>query len=420
MKTGIVWFRSNCRLYYNPALKQACDECDNIICVYIFDEIQYSEEFNLVSLGPHRQQFIQESLSDLHSQLQIRGNGLIILRGRADERLCKIASYFNDVTLYSQRMPGWYEQRQENKLKGLMTCVFTPIATLIDFAKLPFTLEDLPGSFTSFRKKVEKQFITSKSTSIPEKIPRLKSIEVTPYTIEPSNRKRDYRSALIFHGGTASASKRLDEYIWLTGCLAHYKETRNQLIGANYSSKFSAWLAQGCLSPQSIYKQVKRYEEDVISNESTYWLIFELLWRDYFYLSAVKHGAELFKAGGIKKIEHRGSQDQILFKKWCNGKTGEPFIDANMRELKQTGFMSNRGRQNVASYLIHELALDWRLGARWFEHCLIDYDVASNYGNWNYLAGTGHDPRTQRHFNIEKQTAMYDQDGRFQTLWLKR
>jgi deoxyribodipyrimidine photo-lyase len=91
-----------------------------------------------------------------------------------------------------------------------------------------------------------------------------------------------------------------------------------------------------------------------------------------------------------------------------------------MRELKQTGFMSNRGRQNVASYLIHELALDWRLGARWFEHCLIDYDVASNYGNWNYLAGTGHDPRTQRHFNIEKQTAMYDQDGRFQTLWLKR
>ncbi len=419
MKTGIVWFRSNCRLYDNPALKAACDECDNIICVYIFDEIAHSEKFGLVSIGPFRQQFIHESLTDLDNQLQIRGNALIILRGRADECLSRIASYFNDVTLYSQRMPGWYEQQQENKLNGLMACVFTPVATLIDFEKLPFTLEKLPGSFTSFRKKVEKQFVISRPTSIPKKIPRLKSIEVTPYTIDQSNRKRDSRSAFKFHGGEASASRRLVEYIWNTDCLAHYKETRNQLIGANYSSKFSAWLAQGCLSPQFIYQQVKRYEEKVISNESTYWLIFELLWRDYFYLSAVKHGAELFKAGGIKNIEYRGSQDQTLFNKWCNGTTGEPFIDANMRELKQTGFMSNRGRQNVASYLIHEMALDWRLGARWFEHYLIDYDAASNYGNWNYLAGNGHDPRSQRHFNIEKQAATYDPDGQFQTLWLE-
>ena len=419
MKTGIVWFRSNCRLYDNPALKAACDECDNIICVYIFDEIQHSEKFGLVSIGPFRQQFIHESLTDLDNQLQIRGNALIILRGRADECLSRIASYFNDVTLYSQRMPGWYEQQQENKLNGLMACVFTPVATLIDFEKLPFTLEKLPGSFTSFRKKVEKQFDITRSTGIPEKIPCLESIEVTPYTIDQSNRKRDSRSAFKFHGGEASASRRLDEYIWNTDCLAHYKETRNQLIGANYSSKFSAWLAQGCLSPQFIYQQVKRYEEKVISNESTYWLIFELLWRDYFYLSAVKHGAELFKAGGIKNIEYRGSQDQTLFNKWCNGTTGEPFIDANMRELKQTGFMSNRGRQNVASYLIHEMALDWRLGARWFEHYLIDYDAASNYGNWNYLAGNGHDPRSQRHFNIEKQAATYDPDGQFQTLWLE-
>ncbi|MBT8119435.1 MAG: DASH family cryptochrome [Gammaproteobacteria bacterium] len=419
MKTGIVWFRSNCRLYDNPALMQACEECDNVICVYIFDEIQDTEEFNLVSLGPHRQRFIQESLSDLNHQLQIRGNGLIILRGRADQHLFKIASYFDDVILYSQSMPGWYEQQQENKINERITCVFSPVATLIDFEKLPFLLKDLPGSFTAFRKKVEKQLVTSKSTNIPEKIPRLKPFEATPYSIDQPSRKTDKRCALKFHGGVTAATKRVEEYIWSTHCLAHYKKTRNQLIGANYSSKFSAWLAQGCLSPQLVYQEVKRYEEEVVSNESTYWLIFELLWRDYFYLSAVKHGAALFKAGGIKKIGYRGSQDQIRFKKWCNGMTGVPFIDANMRELKQTGFMSNRGRQNVASYLIHELALDWRLGARWFEHWLIDYDAASNYGNWNYLAGNGHDPRSQRHFNIEKQAAMYDPEGQFQALWLE-
>ena len=419
MKTGIVWFRSNCRLYDNPALKLACDECDNIICVYIFDEIQHAEEFGLVSMGKFRQQFINESLTDLDNQLQIRGNALIILRASADECLSQIASQFTDVTLYSQSMPGWYEQQQENKLNALMTCVFTAVATLIDFEKLPFALENLPGSFTSFRKKVEKQLVISPSTNTPEKIPRLQSVNVTAYNVDQKNSKKDIRSAFKFHGGEASALRRVDEYIWHTDCLAHYKETRNEMIGANYSSKFSAWLAQGNLSPQFIYQQVKRYEQEVTSNQSTYWMIFELLWRDYFYLSAVKHGADLYKAGGIKNIEYRGSQDQRLFKKWCNGTTGEPFIDANMRELKQTGFMSNRGRQNAASYLIHEMALDWRLGARWFEHCLIDYDTASNYGNWNYLAGNGHDPRGQRHFNIQKQAAMYDPDGQFQTLWLQ-
>ena len=420
MKTGIVWFRSNCRLYDNPALKAACDECDNIICVYIFDEIQQAEEFGLVSMGPFRQQFINETLTDLDEQLQIRGNTLIILRASADQALSRIASHFDDVTLYSQRMPGWYEQQQENTLTGLMACVFTPVGTLIDFEKLPFTLEKLPGSFTSFRKKVEKQLVITRSTSIPEEIPRLGSVDFTSHSIDQSSRERDSRSAIEFKGGVTQARQRLDEYIWQTGSLAHYKETRNQLIGTNYSSKFSAWLAQGCLSPQFIYQQVRRYEEEVVSNESTYWLIFELLWRDYFYLSALRHGAELFKAGGIKNIEYRGSQDHTFFKNWCDGTTGEPFIDANMRELKQTGFMSNRGRQNVASYLIHEMALDWRLGARWFEHCLIDYDAASNYGNWNYLAGNGHDPRGQRHFNIQKQAASYDPDGDFQALWLEQ
>jgi len=417
MKTGIVWFRSDCRLYDNQALKQACDECDNVICVYIFDEIQSAEEFGMVSLGPFRRQFIHESLADLDEQLQIRGNALIVLKGTADECLSRVAGCFDDVTLYSQQMPGWYEQQQEQRLQGLMPCVFKPVATLIDAEMLPFPLEQLPGSFTSFRKKVEKQLEISPSTDAPQAVPLMQSIDLASSTIEMTGSKRDPRAAVEFKGGVTAGKRRLENYIWATDSLAHYKETRNQLLGANYSSKFSAWLAQGCLSPQFIYRQVRRYEEEVVSNESTYWLVFELLWRDYFYLSALKHGADLFKAGGIKRIEYRGKHDLALFNDWCNGSTGEPFIDANMRELKYTGFMSNRGRQNVASYLIHELALDWRLGARWFEHCLIDYDAASNYGNWNYLAGNGHDPRGQRYFNIEKQAAMYDPDGQYQALW---
>ena len=101
------------------------------------------------------------------------------------------------------------------------------------------------------------------------------------------------------------------------------------------------------------------------------------------------------------------------FQAWCDGKTGIPFVDANMRELKLSGFMSNRGRQNVASFLVKDLGLDWRLGAEWFESQLLDHDVCSNYGNWNYSAGIGNDPRENRKFNMIKQGLDYDKDGEY-------
>ena len=105
--------------------------------------------------------------------------------------------------------------------------------------------------------------------------------------------------------------------------------------------------------------------------------------------------------------------------RWRTGTTGDDFVDANMRELLFTGFISNRGRQNVASYLVHQLKQDWRKGAAWFESLLIDYDVCSNYGNWMYAAGVGNDPR-DRIFNTRKQASMYDGDGGYRRLWLEQ
>jgi len=100
------------------------------------------------------------------------------------------------------------------------------------------------------------------------------------------------------------------------------------------------------------------------------------------------------------------------------GQTDDQFVNANMNELRMTGWMSNRGRQNVASYLIHQLGLDWRLGARWFEQQLIDYDPCSNYGNWLYLSGFGSDPRPNRIFNVAKQASIYDANQEYRKLWL--
>ena len=111
-------------------------------------------------------------------------------------------------------------------------------------------------------------------------------------------------------------------------------------------------------------------------------------------------------------------KNEAALKSWIEGTTKSEFVNANMIELKETGFMSNRGRQNVASYFCNELQMDWRIGAAYFESQLIDYDVCSNWGNWAYLAGVGNDPRKHRYFNIEKQTKDYDKDGEFRKLWL--
>jgi deoxyribodipyrimidine photo-lyase len=110
--------------------------------------------------------------------------------------------------------------------------------------------------------------------------------------------------------------------------------------------------------------------------------------------------------------------DARAFARWCRGDTGDAFIDAGMRELAQSGELSNRMRQNVASFLLNDLGCDWRAGAAWFEAQLIDYDVYSNTGNWLYLAGKGTDPRGGRRFEPRKQAATYDPDGRYRARWL--
>ena len=131
-----------------------------------------------------------------------------------------------------------------------------------------------------------------------------------------------------------------------------------------------------------------------------------------------KHGNKIFKLEGPMHVKKDLKEDMYLFRIWAEGRTGIPFIDANMIQLNKTGFMSNRGRQNVASFLVHNLKLNWLMGAEYFESLLIDYDPCSNYGNWNYISGVGSDPRENRQFNILSQANKYDYEGQFVKNWI--
>ena len=288
---------------------------------------------------------------------------------------------------------------------------------------IPYQIEKIPRVFTDFRKRVEKE-------SQVRNLVDLKNYTQDKFDVETTNTpglkelgletfENDPRSAFPFKGGATAGKERVDYYLWETKKLQDYKSTRNGLIGTDYSSKLSAWLAIGCLSAREVYHEVQKFESKVVKNQDTYWLIFELLWRDFFMYVSLKHRSKLFALGGILQKEKKWNSDPEVFENWNTGTTGEKFVDANMKELAATGFMSNRGRQNIANFWSMHKNQDWRIGAAYFEHMLIDYDIHSNYGNWMYNSGVGNDPRN-RTFNIQSQASRYDPDDSYQELWLNK
>jgi deoxyribodipyrimidine photo-lyase len=418
-KRAIVWFRNDLRLRDNLVLQQAIGEADEVIPVYCFDP-HYEQTLSNIEqpkTGSWRMKFILESLTDLKAQLDGKGSWLHVAEGKSAETLEKIAELYEAEAIYYGKLVGTEEQSIAQHVEDLeIKTVGINQETLYAFEDVPFELSEMPKVFTPFRKKLEKYASLREEVPEPAQIVSPEQVSFLDVLerrlVEVQDVKMDKRAVLAFQGGETAAWQRLDTYFWETKAIERYKETRNRMLGADYSSKFSAWLAQGCISPVSIYHEIKKYEQERVSNSSTYWLLFELIWRDFFKFAAADEGGNFFAV----------KQDLSLkpgrkFEAWRTGNTGQPFVDGHMRELLYSGFMSNRGRQNVASYLMHELREHWYLGAQWFESRLVDYDVSSNYGNWAYIAGQGHDPRNGRQFNIEKQAEHYDPDGAHYKFW---
>jgi len=420
----LYWFRNDLRLEDNPALQEALESGNDLVPVFVFDERWWqNDSWGFQKTGAFRTQFLLESVADLQRQLKAIGSNLLIRKGHTTAVFQELIEAYDCNAIFAQKEHTSEEITLEEEVAGLLPAGALHLVegfTLSNLSKLPFAISELPDQFTQFRKAVEKQ---GEWRPLAEKVLSIPSADIPESTMPVMadfNQRRpglDLRAALEFKGGSSEARKRLDHYFWDTKRLGVYKKTRNGLIGADYSSKFSPWLANGSISARAIVKEIHKYEEEHGANESTYWLIFELLWRDYFRLVSMKYGNAVFQEKGIKHEEKQWSKDLSLFGTWLEGKTNDAFVNANMRELTKTGWMSNRGRQNVASYLVHDLNIDWRMGAAAFEHFLLDYDPCSNYGNWMYVAGVGNDPRPNRKFNTNRQADMYDPKGAYQQLW---
>jgi deoxyribodipyrimidine photo-lyase len=427
-----LWLRSDLRLDDHVALQCALRRGESVAPVFCLEPWHRARStLGHPRLMAHRARFLIEALADLRANCRARGGELLIVRGRAEERIPAAARAIGaeEVIVHAEACPE--ERTAEARVERALSAHHGRLHrvwghTLVDPDVMPFSPDALPDVFSSFRKAVEESSEVSEPVGAPDALPVPVQLRqgLDPgelptlgelHLVEPI---ADRRAVLEFVGGEAAGARRLHDYVWKGDHLRHYKDTRNGLLGADYSSKLSPWLAQGSLSPRRIWSEVKRYEQERVANESTYWLVFELLWRDFFRFSAAKHGSRSFQVGGLRGVVRTWKRDPSTFETWRLGRTGEAFVDANMREFLHTGFMSNRGRQIVASYLVHELGIDWTWGAAWFESQLLDYDPCSNWGNWAYIAGVGHDPRGGRRFDPVRQAQRHDPHGEYVRLWL--
>ena len=429
-KTILVWFRKDLRIHDNEILAEAVRKGEIVVPVYCFDPRQFeTTSFQTRKTGVIRARFLIECVADLQRSLQKLGADLIIRIGKPEDILPELVSKYGVTEVYHHREVASEETRVsadvENALWRLKINLKHFIGhTLYHKEDLPFPINNIPDVFSLFRKKIERDSAVRKCTespgpfAIPENMEAGELPTLSDLGLDDVDHP-DQRSVMKFKGGETEALKRMHNYFWETDAVKSYKQTRNSLLGADYSSKFSAWIALGCLSPREIYWEIKNYEHERGSSDSTYSLFLQLLWRDYFRFMFKKYGNKFFQKIGFKGVAPEEAENQQdLFELWKEGRTGVPFIDANIRELNSTGFMSNRGRQNVASFLVRNLKVNWMWGASYFEEKLIDYCPANNWGNWAYIAGVGNDPKEYQHFNVLKQAKEFDPNGDYVRLWL--
>lgn len=417
MSNTLYWMTNDLRLDDNPALARAAWS-RKLLMVYCVDSRWFkAHRYHVASMGSHRWRFLQQSLKSLDRALRDLGQHLRVEYGIPRQQLAMLIRQHNISRLVCARQFG----TDEISALSFLAKEFPELkidqvdsSTLFTLDELPASLDSMRSGYTPFRKLAEKA-----SVAQPLYIPP--SLPASP--AQPQNRfpAPDIAPAAAndvspFAGGEPAARQHINSYF--NGELPrHYKQVRNELDGWQNSSKMSAWLNMGCLSPRRLKAELAEYEKQHGSNDSTHWLYVELLWREYFQWLALRAGHKLFSYKGIAGRSPLTCVHPERYQKWCHGTTPFPLVNACMRQLKQTGYLGNRGRQIAASCFVNELGMDWRYGAAWFEHQLIDYDVAVNWGNWQYIAGVGVDPRGVRHFNLDKQTDLYDPQGHYRARW---
>jgi deoxyribodipyrimidine photo-lyase len=417
---GIVWFRRDLRLHDQPALTAACEQCDEVIPLFVFDEpLLQSHEF-----GPACVNFMLGCLENLGSSLVGLGIPLQWRRGEPVEQVVHAASDWKADAVYWNRdyEPGAIER--DRLAQHQLSQLGVTVRTFKDH--VVFEADEVRGvtgeplqRYSAYCTRWWTQWhaMTPAVQPVPTSLAKKKAASLPISRPLPTAGQLGYDLITSWiEPGEQNAQKRLR---WFTqGPIHSYARTRN-LPAMDGSSKLSPHFRFGTLSPHmAIHAALNALAKDGrVSRPDVLTWVDELIWREFFQqvLASFPHVAEEpFRKAAVPPSREPGPERNPLFLAWCEGKTGYPIVDAGMRQLNQTGWMHNRVRMVVASFLIKDLRIDRQSGERYFMQRLIDADVAANNGNWQWCAAIGTDAmRGYRIFNPALQSKKFDPDGTY-------
>ncbi|MBS1524926.1 MAG: DASH family cryptochrome [Bacteroidetes bacterium] len=423
-KTILVWFRNDLRVHDNEILAEALRKADKVLPVYCFDPFYFEQTpAGTLRTGNIRARFLLESVADLRSNLRKLGGDLVVRIGDPADVLPQLAQQYHVSEVYHHREVAYEETEISEAVEAALWKIKLNLKhfighTLYHKEDLPFPIKDIPDSFATFKKKVERDSEVRVCVEMPAQvtvpeiadagsIPTLADLGLT----EPID---DPRADYFYRGGETTALEELGRYI---GGLEPNQSNKSLKHHNDNPSRLSAWISLGCLSQRMVYHEAMKRTNNTHASNSP--LILELLWRDYFRFMFKKHGRQFFRPQGFKDEapEVAPNQDE-LFEHWKNGNTGVPFVDAAMHKLNATGYINNFKRQVVAAFLVGTLKADWTKGALYFAEKLIDYSPASNWGNWAFVAGVANDTRDNRYFTGVKQADDLETESDFINTWL--
>jgi deoxyribodipyrimidine photo-lyase len=404
--SSLLWLRRDLRLGDHPALNAAA-AADRMTVAFCFDDQLLGGRHRS---GP-RTQFMLESLAELRDELKARGSHLFVLNGDPATELRELADrvgatevhFSADVSAFARR-----RQREVKQAMGKINVEVVPHPGLFCADSLrdirtgagdPYTV------FTPFHRNwltQPRRVVLHTPAKLPPpgasrgfgRLPSLDSLGLQSEVAEPMS------------GGERSGREALQRF--LDGGVAGYAEHNDTLTGESVS-RLSPYLHFGCLSPREVETRLGRSDSEQAFRR-------QLCWRD-FYAQVLAHFPRNSREEFQEKF--RGTLNWVdsdtRFDAWCEGQTGYPVVDAAMRQLRREGWMHNRARLIVGSFLTKDLGIDWRLGERWFMRLLLDGDQASNNGNWQWIASVGVDPQppSRRMFNPTLQQQKFDPDGTY-------
>ena len=402
MDTAIVVFTRDLRLHDNPALHQACARARQVVPLFVADPA--------IAAPPNRARFLAESLADLRVSLRERGADLILRRGDPAAAVIRLAAEVQATAVYLADDVSHYAAARRRKLerecgRHRIELTLTPGLTVVPPAELTPAGGGYYRVFTPYWRAWR-----AATWRAPYPVPRAIAMPL----VEKTGRlpARQPASPDLARGGETAGRQRFAR--WRQRLLARYGENHDDLAG-DATSRLSAYLRFGCVSPLEVAlgaldRPAGDEPGDEPGGEQGEEFGRQLAWRDFFYQVTAAFpdiARKNYRPGAAWHDDGRALEA------WRAGQTGIPIVDAGMRQLAAEGFMHNRARMITASFLTRNLGIDWRHGYAHFDLLLADGDVANNAGNWQWVAGTGHNTRPNRVMNPLRQAHRFDRAGHY-------